>query len=67
MEICTEVNVTPLNTKFSCYNIIDKATSIVPKNIETSIISFVPLYQIEAKFTKLSQSARKKSLDKSIS
>ena len=36
------------------------------KNIETSIINYVPLYQTEAKFTKLSQNARKKSLDKSI-
>ena len=67
MEICTEVNVIPLNTNFSCYNVIDKATSIMSKNNETSIINYVPLYQIEAKFIKLSQSTRKKSLDKSIS
>ena len=67
MEIRTQVIVIPLNTNFSCYNIIDKATSIMSKNIETSIMNYVPLYQIEAKFTKLSQSARKKSLDKSIS
>ena len=37
MEICTEVNVIPLNTNFSCYNVIDKATSVMSKNIETSI------------------------------
>ena len=44
MEICTQVIVIPLNTNFSCYNIIDKATSIMSKNIETSIINYVPLY-----------------------
>ena len=37
------------------------------KNTDTGIINYAPLYQIQAKFTKLSQSARKKSLDKSIS
>ena len=39
MEIRTQVIVIPLNTNFSCYNIIDKASSIMSKNIETSIIN----------------------------
>ena len=37
------------------------------KNTETGISNYVPLYLIQAKFTKSSQRAKKKSLDKSIS
>ena len=39
MEICSQVNIIPLNTNFSSYNIKDKATSIMSKNIETGIIN----------------------------
>ena len=39
MEISTQVNVIPLNTNLSCYNVIDKPTSIMQKNIETGIIN----------------------------
>ena len=60
MEIGTQVNVIPLNTNLSCYNTVDKATSVMSKNIEPGIINYVSLYQIQAKFTKLSQSTRKK-------
>ena len=35
MEICTEVNIIPLNTIFLCYNVIDKASLVMSKNIET--------------------------------
>ena len=52
--------VIPLNTNLSCYNTVDKAASSMSKNIEPGIINYVPLYQIQAKFTKLSQSTRKK-------
>ena len=31
MEIDTQGNVIPLNTNFSCYNTVDKATSILSK------------------------------------
>ena len=55
VEIGTQVNVIPLNTNLSCYNPVDKATSIMSKNIEPGIINYVPLYQIQAKFTKLSR------------
>ena len=55
MEIGTRVNVIPLNTNLSCQNTVDKAISIMLKNIEPGIINYVPLYQIQAKFTKLSQ------------
>ena len=48
MEIGTEVNVIPLKTNLSCYNTVDKATSILPKNIEPDIINYLPLYQIQA-------------------
>ena len=60
MEICTQVNVIPLNTNLECYNIIDIITLIMSKNSKAGIINSVP-------FTKLSQSARKKNLYKSIS
>ena len=36
------------------------------KNIETGIINYVPLYWIQGKYTTVSQSARKKGLQKSI-
>ena len=54
MEISTQVNVIPLNTNLSCYNTVDKATSIMSKNVEPGIINDVPSYQIQARFTKLS-------------
>ena len=60
MEIGTQVNVIPLNTNLKCYNTVDKATSIMSKNIELGIINYVHLYYIQTKFTKLSQSTRKK-------
>ena len=60
METGTQVNVVLLNTNLPYYNTVDKATSIMSKNIELGIINYVPLYQIQAKFTKLSQSNRKK-------
>ena len=66
MEIGTQVNVIPLNTNLSCYNTVDKATSIMSKNIELGIINYVPLYQIPAKFTKLSQNTRKKFSHKTL-
>ena len=46
------MNVIPRNTNLLCYNTVDKGIS---KNIEPGIINYVPLYQIQAKFTKLSQ------------
>ena len=60
MEIGTQVNVIPLNMTLPSYNTIDKATSVMSKNIELGIINYVPLYQIQAKLTKLSQRTRKK-------
>ena len=54
MEVGTEVNVIPLNTNLSCYNAVEKATWVMSKNIEPVIISYVPLYYIQAKVTKLS-------------
>ena len=35
MEIGTQVNVTPPNTSLSCYNTVDKTTSIVSKKYLT--------------------------------
>ena len=35
MEIGTQVNVIPLNKNLSCYNTVDKPTSIMSKNTET--------------------------------
>ena len=59
MEGGTQLNViTNLHVKMLQ---IDKATSIMSKNIEADIITYVPLYQIQAKFTKLSQSTRKRN------
>ena len=60
MEICTQVNVIPLNTNLLRYNTVDKATSFMSKNVEPGIINYIPLYQIQTKFTKLFQSTRKK-------
>ena len=48
MEIGTQVNVILLNTNLSCYSTVEKATSIMSKNIEPGIINYVPLYQIQA-------------------
>ena len=39
MEISTQVNVILLNTNLLCYDVIDKPTSILSKNIETGIIN----------------------------
>ena len=44
MEIGTQVNVIPLNANLSCYSTVEKATSIMSKNIEPGIINYVPLY-----------------------
>ena len=44
VEIWTEVNVIPLNINLSHYNVIDKATSVMSKNVETGIINYVLLY-----------------------
>ena len=52
--------VMPLSMNLLRYNTVDKATSVMSKNIEPGIINYVSLYQIQAKFTKLSQSTRKK-------
>ena len=52
MDIGTQVNVIPLNTNLSCYNTVDKATSIMSKNIEPGIINYVPLYQIQVVIPK---------------
>ena len=66
LEVCTQVNIILLNTNFSCYDVIDKSTSIISKDIETGVINDVSLYSMQAKFTKSSQGARKKSLNNSI-
>ena len=50
----------PLSMNLLCYNAVGKAASVMSKNIEPGIINYVSLYQIQAKFTKLSQSTRKK-------
>ena len=44
MEIGTQVNIVELNTNLSCYNTVDKATSVMSKNVETGIINYVPSY-----------------------
>ena len=44
MEICTQVNVIPLNTNLLRYNTVDKATSIMSKNVEPGIINCIPVY-----------------------
>ena len=44
MEIGTQVNVIPLNTNLPCYNTVDKATSIMSKNIKPGIINYAPLH-----------------------
>ena len=43
-----------------CNNNIGKATSVISKNIGTGTVIYAPF------LTKLSKSARKKNLDKSI-
>ena len=44
MEIGTQVNIIPRNANLSCYNTVDKAISVMSKNIELDIINYVPLY-----------------------
>ena len=44
VQIGTQVNVILLNTNLPYYNTVDKGTSIMSKNIELGIISYVPLY-----------------------
>ena len=44
MEIDTQVNVITLNTNLPCYNTVDKATSIMSKNIKRGIINYAPLH-----------------------
>ena len=44
METGTKVNVIPLNMNLPCYNTVDKATSIMSKNIELDIINYMSLH-----------------------
>ena len=44
MEIGTQVNIIPRNANLPCYNTVDKAISVMSKNIELDIINYVPLY-----------------------
>ena len=44
MEIDTQVNVITLNTNLPCYNTVDKATTIMSKNIKPGIINYAPLH-----------------------
>ena len=44
MENDTQVNVITLNTNLPCYNTVDKATSIMSKNIKPGIINYAPLH-----------------------
>ena len=44
MEIDTQVNVITVNTNLPCYNTVDKATSIMSKNIKRGIINYAPLH-----------------------
>ena len=44
MEIGTQVNIVELDTNFSCYNTVNKTTSVISKNIEPGIINYVLLY-----------------------
>ena len=53
METGTKVNVIPLNMNLPCYNTLDKVTSIMSKNIELDIISYIPLYQTIPKLNLL--------------
>ena len=61
VKICSKVKVIPLNTNLLCYSFIKKAF------VESDIINYASLYQIQPRFTKLSHSESKKSLDKSMS
>ena len=42
MEICTQMNVIPLKTNFSGYNVIDKSALILSKINETGKINYDP-------------------------
>ena len=44
MEIGTQVNVIPRNKNLPCYSTVDKAISIMAKNIEPGIINYFSLY-----------------------
>ena len=48
------MNVIRLNKNLPCYNVIDKATSFMSKNIETSIIDYVSYIRIRFKLNSLS-------------
>ena len=65
MKICIQVNVIPLNRNLLCYNVIDKATSIMSKKYWNLYNQLFTLVLDSSYFTKLSQNTRKK-LDKSI-
>ena len=65
MKICMQVNVIPLNRNLLCYNVIDKATSIMSKKYWNLYNQLFTLVLDSSYFTKLSQNTRKK-LDKSI-
>ena len=64
MKICMQVNVIPLNRNLLCYNVIDKATSIMSKKYWNLYNHLFTLVLDSSYFTKLSQNTRKK-LDKS--
>ena len=48
------MNVIQLNKNLPCYDVIDKATSFMSKNIETSIIDYVSYIRIRFKLNLLS-------------
>ena len=65
MKICIQVNVIPLTRNLLCYNVIDKATSIMSKKYWNLYNHLFTLVLDSSNFMKLSQNTRKK-LDKSI-
>ena len=67
--MCTQVNVILLTANLSCYSVVDKLNNECTQSkkiIETDTINSVSLYQIQAKFTKSSNSMSKISVDKSM-
>ena len=60
MDICAEVNVILLNTNLSGYNVINKATTVMSKYVETGIINFVLLFRFKLNLLSCHKAPKRK-------
>ena len=60
MDICAEVNIILPNTNLSGYNVINKATTVMSKYIQTGIINYVLLFRFELNLLSCHKAPKRK-------